>query len=82
MTVILDQISIPETGVVHIHVDQTVDIQVSAETARKQVRRWLHEDVSLMMSAATPTLTLTERIVWRVPVLLSKTHLGSVRQVP
>ncbi len=81
MMVILDQVELPETGVVRIQVDQTADIRISAEAARKRVRRWLREDVSLMMSANTPTLTLTERIVWRVSVTLSKTHLGTVGQI-
>lgn len=81
MTVILDDITIPETGVVRIQVDQTAHIQVSAEKARKRVRRWLREDVALLLSAQTPMLTLAERIVWRVPVTLSKTHLGTIGQV-
>lgn len=81
MTVILEQINVPESGVVRIHVDQTAEIRISAAEAQKVARRWVREYVSMMMSADRPTLTLAENIVWRVPITFATTHLGTVGKV-
>ena len=38
MAVILDQIEVPETGVVRVQVDEAAEVWVSAEAARKIAR--------------------------------------------
>ncbi|MCP4683198.1 MAG: hypothetical protein GY864_12755, partial [Desulfobacterales bacterium] len=56
---------IPEEGPVELKVDRSFEIKVTAEQARRQVNRWLHNEVSYMMRALNPTLAVGERVVWR-----------------
>lgn len=72
MTLILDNITIPERGTLEIKVDRTVEINVTAEQARKKVDHWLMDQVSFMIGAKEPSLViLGEKTVWRVPAWIS-----------
>jgi hypothetical protein len=67
MTIILDNITLPQKGPVHIHLNLTFEIAVTAEEARKKVNRWLHDNVTMFVGADdTPTLVVGERPKWRV----------------
>jgi hypothetical protein len=79
MTIILDQYIVPEQGTFEIR--QTVIITITAEQARRQVGRWLLNEVSMMMGAEAPTLVVGERTVWRVPVRFTAPHVGRVGTV-
>lgn len=81
MTILLDQYPLPERGPVKLTIDQTFEICVTAAEARRQVDRWLFDQVSYMMTAEAPILVLGERIVWRVPAILTASHVGKVGQV-
>ncbi len=76
MPVLFEGINISEAGVYEIK--QTLTVQVSAEQARRTVNRWLLEQVSDMLHAESPTLVVDDRIVWRVPTVLTATHVGAV----
>lgn len=76
MIIILDKHPVPEKGTFEIR--QSVNILVSAQEARDSVNRWLLKDVSYMMGAEDPTLVVSDRIVWRVPVVLTAPHVGHV----
>ena len=76
MTLILDNILIPEKGTLEIKVDRTVEINVTAEQARKKVDHWLMDQVSFLMGAEPPTLVIGERAVWRVPAYISFPSVG------
>ena len=65
MQIILDH-PVPDKGTFEIH--QTVTLHISAEEARKTVRRWLFNNMSLQIGASTPKLVIGERITWRVPI--------------
>ena len=45
MTIILDNYTIPQKG--HIEMLVSFDLNVTAEEARRQVDRWLHQQVTL-----------------------------------
>lgn len=79
MTIILDQYTMPETGTFEIH--QTVNIQISAKQAQRQVDSWLLNEVSSMMGAEPPILVIGERTVWRVPCRLTAPSVGRVGKV-
>ena len=81
MNIILEQANVPKTGVFRIHVDRIADVRISAEDARKSVRRWLQTHVTMMMSAELPTLTLTRQIVWRVPIVFTSPHQGKIGEI-
>lgn len=81
MMILLDQAVLPERGLVKLTIEQSFEICVTAEEARHQVDQWLFDQVSYMMTAEAPLLVLGERIVWRVPVFLTASHIGPVGQV-
>ena len=76
MTLILDNITIPEQGLLEVKLNLTVEIKVTAEQARKKVDHWLMDQVSLLMGAEPPALVAGTRVVWRVPVFITFPHVG------
>ncbi len=82
MTIILENLSLPEKGPVEIKVNVSFEIKVTAEEARRKVNRWLIDHVSILMGGLQPTLIWTgKQAVWRVPVHLTFPHTGSVGTV-
>jgi len=78
MTILLEQYTLPERGAVKIQFNQTFEIKITAEEARRQVNRWLLLEVSCLMGAESPTLVIGEHIVWRVPAHFSAPQVGQV----
>jgi hypothetical protein len=76
MTVLLDPYTIPEKGKVELKIERSFEIKITAEEARRQVNRWLRDEVSLLISADLPTLVIGEQVVWRAPVWISFPHTG------
>jgi hypothetical protein len=76
MQIILEPYTIPERGTFQIQ--ETVTIQVSADEARRQVNRWLLNEVNSQMGAEQPVLVVGEHSVLRVPVYWSVPHVGHV----
>jgi len=56
-------------------------VQVSAETARRKVNRFLLDQVSYLLGAGYPELAKEIHLVWRVPVVLAYPDRGVVGQV-
>lgn len=72
MAIILDNYTVEQQGHIELDVRYSFDVLVSAETARKTTARWLHDQISMQLSAQTPMLVIGgEQPVWRVPVRLS-----------
>jgi hypothetical protein len=71
MTIIIEPYTIPEKGTVELKIERSFDIKVTSEEARRQVNRWLLNEVSYLIGADSPTLVIGERVVWRVPAWLS-----------
>jgi len=78
MTIIFDPYTLPEKGKVELKVDRSFEIKVPAEEARRQVRWWLRDEVSMLIDADPPTLVVGEQVVWRVPAVLSAPGAGRV----
>ena len=60
MTIILEPYTIPEKGKVELNVKHSFEIKVTAEEARGQVNRWLHEHVTMLIGAEAATLVVGE----------------------
>ena len=75
MTIILDRIATPERGLLEIRM--SVEIEISAQEARKQVDRWLLARVSSSFGTEPPVLVIGEQTVWRVPVVVGFSQRGS-----
>ncbi len=78
MTILLDPYTIPEKGKIQLNVKRSFEIKVTAEEARRQVSRWLLNEVSYMIGADSPTLVVGEQVVWRVPAIFSAPGAGRV----
>lgn len=78
LALLLDDYSLPNQGVVDLRLNRSFEIRVTAEQARRQVKGWLLDQVSYMMTAKMPTLVIGDSVAWRVPVVLTATHVGQV----
>lgn len=79
MTIVLENLNIPERGVLELDFKQSIEIKVTAEEARRKVNRWLLEYVSYMMHADPPTLVVDgHQATWRVPAILTNSRVGDV----
>jgi len=78
MTIIIEPYTIPEKGKVELDVKRSFEIKVSAEEARREVRWWLRDEVSMLIDAEPPTLVVGEQVVWRVPAVFSAPGSGRV----
>jgi predicted DNA-binding antitoxin AbrB/MazE fold protein len=56
-------------------------VRITASEARRKVSRFLLDQVSYVMGAEQPTLTETDRLLWRVPVVLTYPDQGTVGKV-
>jgi hypothetical protein len=72
---------LPKTGRLEVDIKVAADVNISAYAARQKVNDMVLSDISYMMHAGNPTLLLSERICWRVPVILSLTSRGDVGEV-
>jgi len=84
VALVLEQMTLPSTGTVKLQVDYTFDLKISAEVARRQAHTWFVGEVSYMIRAGEPTLVIGQSAtgapiaLWRVPAILTATHLGDV----
>jgi len=76
MTITLDPYTIPEKGTVHLQVSRSFEIKVTAEEARRQVNRWVHNEVAFLMRGLPPTLVIGEQVIWRVPISIGFPSVG------
>ena len=75
--IILNKLDLPVRGPVNFNIDCSFEIAVTAEEARRKVKRWLLDEISMMMTAETPTVVIdAHKTVWRVPAILTATHIG------
>ena len=56
-------------------------VRVTAATARRKVNRYTLDNISYLMGGEQPFLVATDRLVWRVPVVLTYPDQGIVGQV-
>ena len=84
VALVLEQMTLPSTGVVKLQLDYTFDLKISTEAARRRVHSWLVGEVSYMIRAGEPAFVIGESEIgepialWRVPAILTATHLGDV----
>lgn len=79
MAVLMQEL--PRLGKLEVDVKVTADVNVTAFSARQKVNSFVLSEISYMMHAGDPTLVLADRILWRVPVVLSQTSRGDVGEV-
>lgn len=70
--------SIPSSGRLEVDIRVTADMNISAYAARQKVNGFVLSEISYLMHAGEPSLVVSDRIYWRVPVILSQTSKGDV----
>jgi hypothetical protein len=84
VALVLDEVTLPQAGAIELHLNYTFDLNITAAEARQRVHAWLVDHVSYMICAGEPTLVLRSMessegsARWRVPAILTATHLGDV----
>lgn len=82
MSITLEAVDLPESGLFELNVNQIVDLKISADIARRRVTRYVGDYIGDLLYAEKPTLVLqTKRAVWRVPVVLATGKSGRLGQV-
>jgi hypothetical protein len=68
-------------GRLSVHVNVEADMNVSALVARRKVTGFVVDEISTQMHGGEPTLVISDRIRWRVPVWLSFPSTGDLGEV-
>ena len=80
MSVELDLSSLPSSSQLDVHIHIAAPLRVTASEARRRVTRLVASEIGNLLYGGEPTLTVGERILWRVPVLLAYPENGPVGQ--
>ncbi len=72
---------LPPAGRIEIAISTAADVNISAKAARQKVNDFVLSEISYMMHAGEPELVISDRIVWRAPVMLSLTSHGDVGEI-
>jgi hypothetical protein len=80
-TITLTGEGIQDTQELHISISIVATINVDAKTARRRVTAWLVSEVGNMLIGGAPQLVIGKQSVWRVPVILTSSNVGTVGQV-
>ncbi len=72
-----------ETGKMTLQLNQTIEINISAHKAQRQVNQFVHLEISTQLHAGTPMLVVIPdgTSLWRVPVHLTLPAFGDVGRV-
>lgn len=81
MSIMLEAVDLPESGLFELNIHQIVDIKVNADVARRRVTRYVGDYIGDLLYGEKPTLVLqTGRAVWRVPVAIATGASGRIGQ--
>jgi len=81
MDILLERQAVPTRGALRVQVNQTVQINISAEEAQRRVSVFVLRKIGNLMHGEMPTLVIGERTCWRVPVHLTFPTHGDAGQV-
>jgi len=82
MSITLETIDVPESGLFELNIQQIVDIKVNADTARRRVTRYVGDYLGDLLYGENPTLVLQgSRAIWRVPIAVATGEMGRIGQV-
>lgn len=79
METVLEQI--PQVGNIQLTIQVTANFNYSAQAAQRLARRFVADEISYLLRVGAPTLVASERIAWRIPIVLALPSQGTVGQV-
>jgi hypothetical protein len=72
---------IPRTGKVDLTIQVSATINYSAEAARRLAGRFVANEIGYLLRCGDPELVISERLYWRVPVILALPTTGPIGTV-
>ncbi|MEM7345061.1 MAG: hypothetical protein AAF485_12525 [Chloroflexota bacterium] len=82
MSVMVETITLPDSGLLDIEIKLTANIQITQVTAQRQVSVFVGNHIADLLHGEEPDLVLRENgVYWRVPVILSSRSMGRIGQV-
>jgi hypothetical protein len=81
MTIEVEQLTPPVGGKLQIEIRLSATVNITGFSARQKVSGYVADELSTQMHGGTPKLVVGERIVWRVPVILSLPPSGDLGEV-
>jgi len=81
VTITLNGEGLRDTHELNIQISISSTINIDPKTARHQVTAWLVSEVGNMLIGGAPQLVISHKTVWRVPVSLTSSTVGTVDEV-
>ena len=79
MTVTLETITPPDTGMLSLDLRLTADIRITPDHARRSVSQFVGNHIADLLHGERPDLIIrADGAYWRVPVVLSSRSLGRI----
>lgn len=79
MTVTLETITPPDTGLLNLDLQLTADIRITPDHARRSVSQFVGNHIADLLHGERPDLIIrTDGVYWRVPVVLSSRSFGRI----
>ncbi|MEZ4710082.1 MAG: hypothetical protein R3A44_22945 [Caldilineaceae bacterium] len=80
-TITLSGAGIQDIHNLNVQIAIEATVHVDAQTSRRRATAWLASEVGNMLIAGAPQLVIAEKTVWRLPVLLTSSHSGTIGKV-
>lgn len=80
-TITLSGEGVQDVQELNVQIFVEASVETSAKASRRRVTIWLASEVGNMLMAGTPELVISEKTVWRLPVLMTSSEKGIVGQV-
>lgn len=82
MIITMDSKSVSQTSPINLSFHVVATLNLTAADARRQVNRQIVTELGTGLIARDPELVIAdEKIIWRVPIVLSLPELGDLGQV-
>ena len=81
LSITLSGEGLQDTNELSIQVSIAAIININAKAAQRKATTWLISEVGNMLIGGTPQLVISKAAVWRVPVLLTSSQMGTRGQV-
>jgi len=79
VSALLEQL--PQSGQIQLTIQVSAQFNYSAPAAQRRVNRFVADEIGYLLRGSEPTLVISERIWWRVPILLALPTTGSLGAV-
>lgn len=79
MDALLEQL--PRSGHIQLTIQVSAQFNYSSQAAQRRVNRFVADEIGYLLRGGEPALVVSERMLWRVPVLLALPTTGPLGQV-